>query len=89
MGRVKLHVQWKVKSALKFYNKAYKINPNNPETLVQLGFCAHIMGDHSRAMDYSKKACDLDPFSLMTAALGLGFEVSIFGSLPEKFSGNW
>jgi serine/threonine-protein kinase len=65
MGRVKLHVQWNVKSALEFYNKAYKINPNNPETLVQLAFCAHIMGDHSRAVDYSKKACDLDPFSLM------------------------
>lgn len=65
IGRIKLHHEWNIRDAKVEFKKAIAINPNDPEILVQLAFCANLTSRNEEAMEYANKAIGLDPFSLM------------------------
>ena len=46
-------------TALEMYNKAYELNPENPETLNNIGFMRFESGKYAESLDYYKRALDL------------------------------
>ncbi|MDH4296710.1 MAG: AraC family transcriptional regulator [Cyclobacteriaceae bacterium] len=65
VGRIKLHWEWKIKEAVNEFKKAMAINPNSAECHVQLAYCAVLKGNYAEAIEHSKIADSLDPFSLL------------------------
>lgn len=47
--------------AIMAYRRAIKLNPNQPQTLNNLGFCYKQMRDYKKAVDYYKQALALKP----------------------------
>lgn len=67
-GRIKLHFEYKTREAEILFKKAITINPNNSEVLIQLAFCAALLGKNKEAIEYANRAVTLDPFSLLNIA---------------------
>ena len=47
--------------AIMVYRRALKLNPNQPETLNNLGFCYKAMKEYKKAIDYYQQALRLNP----------------------------
>lgn len=58
---INLYQKGKKKDALKEYEKAYEINPNNVVVIKEIAFLSYELGDINSAIDFYEKAHKLDP----------------------------
>jgi TolB-like protein/Tfp pilus assembly protein PilF len=67
MARYKFWHDFDLKGAEKEFLETIRINPNIPEALSHYGFVQNFLGHREKALEFVRKAKDLDPFSPMNS----------------------
>lgn len=63
MGKLKFWFEFNFLEAKSLFYRSLELNPNNPDTLGQLGILLAILGNEKLALTFGAKAKELDPFS--------------------------
>ena len=63
LGHIQLVFEWDWAGARKLAERAYSINPKNPDALALMGRVAQVRGDLDRALEYRLEALRHDPLS--------------------------
>ena len=78
LARMKFWYEWDFAGAERGFKKAIELNDNNAEAYEQYGMLLGIIERNNEALIQAKKACELDPYSLMIN-WGLGWVAWMIG----------